>query len=863
MLALPRLSPPLFRSLALAAMLATPVVALGQDAPPAAPAAPAAPEPTTPPAAPTAPAAGGDAATTAPAAAAPSAVNLPENEPLKDSVESYWHYAKIASYPIAAAEGQRILGQNPDPGLLLAIFEDVAARHADNLDASMLRWQGVDPVRDVTTQLIDVLAKGHNARRADPKYIDQNIAVLATNDRGYDLAIGRLRDSGELAVPLMIAALMDPSKADLHPAIRRGMTDLGLPAVNPLLAATEMKDEQTLMTVVTVLGDIGYDTAVPYLAKLLRDPATPGDVKQATRDALRHLRVTDPENLSPTDLFYDLAEKFYYDNAAVRVDKHIPTGRIFYWTESKGLTFKEVPQPIFHDVMAKRACEYSLKLSAANDAALSLWLAADYKDEADLPAGQKDPTLPADAPSAHYYGSLSGTRYLNMVLARANRDRDGAVAIRDVQSLQDIGGQANLFTTAGSGNATDHPLMDALQFPDRLVRYEAAFALASALPRQPFAGQERIVPLLAEALSQTGAANVLVMTQTREQLAALTDGLKGAGYNVVGGTSPGEAVAEAAKRPAIDAILVPEDVGPTAIGQLQILAGQTPRLQRAVKIIITQTKASPYAVQAVTDTTLATTQAKITDIPALKVAIDDARKRGGLLPLDETTANTYATRAADLLSQIAINHSPVFDVNIALPLLLSAIDDARPQIVKSDCTVLGVINSPEIQPAVLIKAGDDKTPDELKTALYKCLATNGRNFGNQLSADDVAALQKTVASAPNVEVRTAAGEARGAMNLPADQAKTLIVDQAKRRTDGRRTRHRTPPVQDDDRRPLPLRYATPQPRRSVEDVLTDLVLGEADAGDRLPSSRRVRLTVYLVLGSAAVARLGRSVHLGV
>ena len=62
-------------------------------------------------------------------------------------------------------------------------------------------------------------------------------------------------------------------------------------------------------------------------------------------------------------------------------------------------------------------------------------------------------------------------------------------------------------------------------------------------------------------------------------------------------------------------------------------------------------------------------------------------------------------------------------------------------------------------------------------------------------------------------------------------------------------------MQDDDRRPLPLRYATPQPRRSVEDVLTDLVLGEADAGDRLPSSRRVRLTVYLVLGSAAVAGL--------
>ncbi len=180
-----------------------------------------------------------------------------------------------------------------------------------------------------------------------------------------------------------------------------------------------------------------------------------------------------------------------------------------------------------------------------------------------------------------------------------------------------------------------------------------------------------------------------------------------------------------------------------------------------------------------TDTTLATTQAKTTDIPALKVAIDDARKRGGLLPLSEDQASKYATRAADLLSQIAINHSPVFDVSIAQPLLLSALEDVRPEIVKSDATVLGVINSDEIQKALLTKAGEDKTPDELKVALYKGLATNARNFGNRLSADDIAALQNVVATAPNVEVRTAAGEVRGAMNLPADQAKTLIVAQAK------------------------------------------------------------------------------------
>jgi hypothetical protein len=36
-----------------------------------------------------------------------------------------------------------------------------------------------------------------------------------------------------------------------------------------------------------------------------------------------------------------------------------------------------------------------------------------------------------------------------------------------------------------------------------------------------------------------------------------------------------------------------------------------------------------------------------------------------------------------------------------------------------------------------------------------------------------------VASAPNIDVRTAASEARGALDLPADQAKKLIIDQSK------------------------------------------------------------------------------------
>jgi hypothetical protein len=782
-------------SILLAGSLALPMAVVNltfaQDTP--APATPAPATPATP--APATPAAGGDAGTPAtpapatpatpaagdagatPAPAATPAVNLPENEPLQDSIENFWHYAKIARYDVAAAEGKRILDANTEPTLLLGMFEKVADLHHDNLDVCLIRWQGVPAMSDISTQLINALNKGHDARRADPTYIEANIKLLSENERGYVLAVDRLRDSGELAVPIMIDDLMDGTKATYHAPIRRALRDLGLSAVNPLLAATEMKNESTLMTVIDTLGDLGYDVAVPYLAKLQQDPSQPQDVKAALGDAMRRLRISDPSSLNPAQEFYDLAEKFYYDNSAVRAEKKNPIGRIWYWGEDKHLTFVAVPQPIFHDVMAKRAAEYALKLTQGSgdvsDSALALWVSAAFQDEAELPAGQKDATLAADAPTAHYWGSSVGTKYLNMALSRANRDRNAAVAIRVVQSLQDVGGQANLF------GGTEHPLMDALVFPDRLVRYEAAFALANALPRQSFVGEERVVPLLAEALSQTGSATVLVMAPTQDQLNGLMDGLKGQGYTVVGGKTPEEAVANAAARPTVDAIVMPEEAGTDAIQQLEALSMQTPRLERAVKVIITKSKATPFAVQAVTDPTISTTQANPTDLPSLKAAIEDARKRGGSLPLDADTATKYATKAADLLAKIAINRSPVYDIGSAQPLLLAALDDSRADIVKDDCTVLGLMDGQDIQPALLQKATTDATPDEIKVATFKALSTNARNFGNKLNDDQVAVVQKTVATAPNLDVKTAASEARGALDLPADQAKKLIMDQSK------------------------------------------------------------------------------------
>ncbi len=225
----------------------------------------------------------------------------------------------------------------------------------------------------------------------------------------------------------------------------------------------------------------------------------------------------------------------------------------------------------------------------------------------------------------------------------------------------------------------------------------------------------------------------------------------------------------------MDVILVSEDLGAVEIDKLFNAAAQTPRLQRAARLVITRTKASQWAERAINDPLLFTTQA--IDPATLTAAIEGARKKVGGLPVDEKLASTYALRTTDLLQKLAINHAQVYDLSAAEPTLLSSLNDKRPDVAKAVGNVLALFDAKEVQPALLARANDDKAPEDVRISLYKSIANSAKFFGNRLSDDDVASLQKIVDGAGSNEIRTAAAEARGALNLPADLAKQLITQQ--------------------------------------------------------------------------------------
>jgi hypothetical protein len=166
------------------------------------------------------------------------------------------------------------------------------------------------------------------------------------------------------------------------------------------------------------------------------------------------------------------------------------------------------------------------------------------------------------------------------------------------------------------------------------------------------------------------------------------------------------------------------------------------------------------------------------DAAKLTEALNKARTRAGSAAIDEKLAESYAQRAAAVLERLAISRGQALDVSVAANNLMRALDDTRPQIAVSSANVLAMINSKEAQAAVAGKSLDDKANDELKVAMFKALAKSAKFWGNQLDPNTTDALQKVVETNQNLQVRAAAAEAQGALNLPADRAKNLIIQQS-------------------------------------------------------------------------------------
>lgn len=572
---------------------------------------------------------------------------------LEENWKDFVHYVKIGHSDLAKGYAQAILQSNPDPVELLALSKETPT---DYQILELVYESKRDPeLAELVGKVLKVINEGTFTRRTDAPIIAEEVRRLTGTDRGWVMAVERLRAAGEYAIPFMLDAMADDTRKAEYPNIIRALPEIGRDAIRPLVAALQTDNVFIKGEIIKALGKIGYPQSQGYLKYIAENDKSP-ELRAMAGTSLAQI---DPSavQVPAARLFFKLGEDYYYRVQSFAPQEDADFANMWFWNAQDGrLERVEVDKGHFYELMSMRACEWALRADATFGHAIGLWVAAFFKAES---AGVAMPEFfgPAHA-DALVYATTAGVQYLHQALARAVRDNNAYVALGVVEALATTAGEKSLLYQIGAAQ----PLAEALRFKNRAVRYSAAIAIASAGPQEKFAESKLVIANLAQAIGQNAEAG--------------------------GG--------------------------------------------------------------------------------------DD-----GLW--SEKVANTYAVRAAEVMLKLAESRNRVIELSLAQQHLAAATNDKRPEIQILAGKVLAYLGSPDAQRAIAAMALDNRNSMEVRIAAFGSLATSAKLNANMLVGemiDDIYMLISSEQTDP--ALRTAAAAAYGALNLPSQKVKDLILDQAKK-----------------------------------------------------------------------------------
>lgn len=680
-----------------------------------------------------------------------------------------WFFCQVGRFDIADANFRALLDADPDPVAILEFAEK--ERHGRDV---LIQLVDNPTVGESVRRMLDLLNQGEAIVKADPTRIQENIQRLGGPPRGFENAVQALRDSGEYAVPFLIQSMQNQQQKDLLRPILLAFPSLDRPALNPLVIALRMRDAATDRYLIEIVGKIGYGQAVPYLLQLRQDPNTVPELKPIITQALDAIAAngsTIPIDVTPAEAYYRLAEQYYNNTPELAADPRLDEANVWYW-RSDMLVNTPVPTPIFNEVMAMRCCTEALRLDPGHKSAIALWLAANFRRAAQLPAALSDPTRPENFPSPAYFAEVAGAEYCLLALARAVDDNDPAVALGAIDALRKTAGTANLITDE-NGRL---PLAEALSSPNRMVRVRAGLALANARPRTEFTGYQNLMPVLSEALMlHGGARNALVVDADQENANTVAGALRGQGYEVLIDANLYEGLRKIREElPGIDVIFLASDIAspdlPTALRELR---GEF-RFAATPVVVVTK----PGDVEEVQ--ALVRADHRLTEIPAQPRPVDVAKAVAlvlhavGAETITPDVGAALALDAAQQLATLALTENPIFHAGDAESALLATLSTTDATLHMAVVDVLSLLDSAAAQQTLAAIALDASADQAERVRLFAALATSAKRNGNLLSSESVNQLVTIAARDENLDLREAASAALGALSVTGEPASEII-----------------------------------------------------------------------------------------
>lgn len=570
---------------------------------------------------------------------------------LADDWNDFLHYTKIGRFDLAAGYAQSVLDSNPDPVELLALSESNAQGYS-----ILLNIKDNKPdfeLAMLTDKLLALIEEGRYQRRSTPKIIAEEIRRLSSTARGKYAAVQRLKNAGEYAIVYMLDAMADDTRKDELPDIIWALPQIGKDAIRPLTTALQTDNLAVKAEIIKALGKIGYPQSLAYL-KYVAEKDGSSELRQLAEESIS---LIDPAalKLPAAQLFYRLSEHYYDHSDSLAPIEESQTGNIWFWDEqAKRLMMHRVNRNYFYELMAMRECENALKADSNFGLAIGLWIASFFKAEA-TDIEMPDYFEPGHA-DAMTYATTAGPEYIHEALARAIKDENADVALQCIESLATVAGEKSLLFRMG----IDQPLVRALRFNDKSVRFSAAIAIAAAGPQTQFPESPLVTENLAAALS----------------------------------VSP------------------------------------------------------------------------------------DINDASGLW--DSSMADSYAVRSAEVMLKVAQTRNTIIDLNQASQALKNATSDSRTELQVLSGQILAYFKTADAQKWIAEMALNEKNDMDVRIDAFNSLALSAKINANQLDDDTIDAIYNIISSKDvDPKLRAVAASAFGALDLPSDKVKRLLLDQAK------------------------------------------------------------------------------------
>lgn len=690
------------------------------------------------------------------------------------------HYARIALPDLAQQHGEQLLAQlGDDP---LALLQAVENSPYPDYETVLERSGRIASIQDLSQRLSDHLQQAEILLIRNAQRMAEDVRRLAEGGQTRVNALSRLRAAGQFAAPIMLELLQSDDEADaaLHAHILTAMVAIGRPMVYPLSVALAHLEPLQAGQVAHAIADIGYARAAPYLREILEtrdlDASSRASLQRAYDRLAAKLHL--PADITASDLYLLLGENMYRKvtgpaaSAIDGYDERTGFGIVWSFDDQIGLHHTQVPSQVFGDVLAMRAAQRALRLNQNLSRALSLWLAANLRRENRLEPDQADPSYAAAMRPPQFYIEMAGPLRQHDVLHLALQDRDVPLALDAIAALDATAGTQALVNHEGA----IQPLLDALNYADRSVRFSAAFALTHARPETSFPGSYRVVPILTEAARQAGDREVLVLSrheETRNRLVAAINAIDD--HHAIGGLSvQDETLVQLVRAgPGVDLIVTdyaaPQCADLVATSNTDYHLAGVPLLalvpngdQIELARLFEGDPRIAWASPGVSDDDLASLVRT-----CVESAIGD--------PITPQRADAFAQRAVALLYDIAISHGKVFNIQEAEPALIVALDDPRPVIAKKAGEVLALLGTVSSQHAIADAALAETMAIDVRISLLNSLAESARHHANQLTGHQTTALLELVSEAAD-DLAVAAARAVGALALPPSNLTDLVTE---------------------------------------------------------------------------------------